>query len=114
MQYPAHSDLATYCNNHSFAVGKFVRSDDDETKQRERLGKFKQFYDLIKNCSTIECIEAKIQNSTTLPGFLEEYQKKHQAAEDDTQIEDSLKAHLILCGFGDAIDRLEQVLSEEN
>lgn len=113
LKYEKGSDLAIYCNNHRDAVGKFIRNAENESEQITRLNNFKQFYESIKNCTTVQCIETQINNDTTLPGFQERYENEHEFAERDTQIDDSnLKAELILCGFKHAIDAFEKTLSK--
>lgn len=113
LKYEKGSDLAIYCNNHRDAVGKFIRSTENESEQITRLNNFKQFYDSIKDCTTVQCIETQINNNTTLTGFQERYENEHEFAERDIQINDSnLKAELILCGFKHAIDAFEKTLSK--
>ena len=112
LQYEVGSDMATYCNNHRDAVGKFIRKVDGESEQKIRLSNFIQFYESIKSCTTVECIETMINSDTSLPGFETIYEHEHQYAEQDTQVDSSLKAKLILCGFKHAIDAMEQNLYE--
>jgi hypothetical protein len=112
-KYETGSALSIYCNNHRDAVAKFIRSADTDAEQRERLSSFKKFYELIKECTTVGCIEDYIDSNTSLPGFKEFYETEHQFAEQETNIASGLKAKAILCGFKHAIDAFEKTLSHK-
>ena len=114
IKYTENNELATYCNNHRDAVVKFIRIAEDVSEQKVRLNDFKQFYKSIKKCSTVECIETQIDMNNTLPGFKAEYEAEHNFAERDTQVDESLKAELILCGFKHAIVAQKQTLNNDS
>jgi hypothetical protein len=111
-KYEVGSDLSTYCNNHRDAVAKFIRLAETESQQLARLNSFKEFYNSIQNCTTVECIKTHINDNTTLPGFRELYETEHQFAEQETNIDPDLKAEVILCGFKHAIDAFEKTLAK--
>ncbi len=113
-QYELESDSSYYCNNHRDAVGKFIREGQDLSEQKIRLENFRQFYESVKDCTTLECIETKIDNSSTLPGFKERYETEHNYAESDFEVNLNIKAELVLCGFEHAIVALSQTLNEQD
>ena len=112
-QYEGGSDSTFYCNNHRDAVGKFIREGQNLSEQKIRLENFKQFYESVKDCSTLECIETKIDNNLTLPGFKERYETEHIFA-DSFMVDLNIKAELVLCGFEHAIVALSQTLNEQD
>ena len=112
-QYELESDSSYYCNNHRDAVGKFIREGQDLSEQKIRLENFRQFYESVKDCATLECIEKQIDNSSTLPGFKERYETEHNYA-DSFKVDLNIKAELVLCGFEHAIVALSQTLYEQD
>jgi hypothetical protein len=104
LNYSPETDQATYCNNHRIAVDLFVLDAVDSAQSRERLSNFADFYNTIKDCQTIDCIEHAINADSTIVGFLDHYQNEHDFAELDTDLPSEQKAELALCGFKHAID----------
>lgn len=106
--YPPNTDAAVYCNDHRDVVVKFVKSTTDIDERKRRLETFKRFYDTVKLCRNLACLESWIYADETMPGFSQRYALDHEAAEQLTRIlrEDD-KRKLIMCGFKNAIESLE-------
>ncbi|MCB0312450.1 MAG: hypothetical protein KDH84_04155 [Calditrichaeota bacterium] len=106
--YQPDTDAALYCNDHRDVVVKFVKSTTDIDERKRRLETFKRFYDTVKLCRTLSCLESWIYDDETMPGFSQRYALDHEAAEQLTHIlrEDD-KRKLIMCGFKNAIESLE-------
>lgn len=109
-EYQRESDLATYCNDHRDAVLEFVREVPDTTERRLRLNRIDAFYETVKDCQTVVCIEDAIGTAADLDAFANRYQQEHGFAETETAIAADKKAELILCGFRHAIDGLKETL----
>lgn len=106
--YPPNTDAAVYCNDHRDVVVKFVKSTTDIEERRRRLENFKRFYDTVKLCRTLACLESWIYADETMPGFSQRYALDHEAAEQLTRIlREEDKRKLIMCGFNNAIESLE-------
>jgi hypothetical protein len=114
LQYETNSDKVKYCNNHRDAVGKFIREIENKSEQKTRLNKFKHFYESIKDCTILSCIEQKIDTDRSIPAFKSRYYDEHEYAEANFVIDSTLKVPLILCGFKHAIDALEQTSNNKN
>jgi len=113
LKYEADTNKVYYCNNHRDAANKFIRSTDSDSQMVIRWNDFKQFYNLIMDCTTVVCIEAQINADTTLPGFRQLYETEHGHAKDERNINDPrLEAELIICGFRQAILAFEKSIQQ--
>jgi hypothetical protein len=108
--YSVESDQATYCNGHRDAVLLFVREVSDTTERRTRLNRIDAFYETIKECQTVACIEDAIGAQADLEAFANRYHQEHGFVETETAIAADKKAELILCGFRHAIAGLKKTL----
>lgn len=114
LQYPTNSDLMSYCMNHARSVGAFIINEETSEEQKKRLSAFMEFYESVKTCESVNCIEDQIRNTSTLPNFLEEFVSEHKQSEDEFQFSEDLKVKLILCGFRHAIESYKKILGMEN
>jgi hypothetical protein len=113
VQYDAYTDEATYCGNHRDAVMMWVQYPDEIPERRARLDAFKDFYDGIKDCKSVACIEEGITQAQSIPDFEDEYADEHDHSEQSTDLPEDQKDDLILCGFRHAIQALEENLTRE-
>jgi hypothetical protein len=109
-EYSPESQEATYCNGHRDAVLEFVREVADTNERRTRLNRFETFYETIKDCGTVDCIENGIAATANFDAFANRYQQEHGYVETETTIAADRKAALILCGFRHAIAGLKKTL----
>ncbi|MEW5924396.1 MAG: hypothetical protein AB1746_10445 [Candidatus Zixiibacteriota bacterium] len=112
-QYNPDTPQSTYCNNHRNAALKFVRFVTEDSERIARLNEFKAFYETVRDCETIECIQDGINAAPNLPGFIDYYTEEHEYSERDTDLPQNTKPSLILCGFDQAIKGLEKTLLEK-
>jgi hypothetical protein len=106
-------DEATYCNKHRDAILRFILEVDAKDEQVDRLEQSKVFYEQVMDCASVACIESAINDVATPERLRERYLDRHNAAEQETQLDESSKAGLILCGFDHAIQGTEQTINEE-
>ena|GEM_PF-3991310 len=97
-----------YCLNHTDAVRLWIQTPNDTSWQRARLDSFIVINDEIDECTTVDCIEQKLQAGSSPDELWIRYEDEHTDAEDQltrsgTAISDSRKAELIRCGFHHAI-----------
>lgn len=109
-EYQPEDNQATYCNNHRDAVMKFVLEDPEVIGQQQRLQSFEAFYETVKDCPTVDCIETAVAGNLTLPGFADRYRTEHEYAERDAVVPADTKAGLVLCGFRHAIEALKKTV----
>jgi hypothetical protein len=109
-EYSPQSQEATYCNGHRDAVLEFVREVADTAERRARLNHFEAFYETVKDCRTVVCIEDGIGAASDFDAFANRYQQEHGYVETGTTIAADKKADLILCGFRHAVEGLKKTL----
>lgn len=101
-----------YCGQHESAVRKYVNSTIDDEEKRIRLEKFRDFYDDIKYCETIQCLESLIFSNPNFKAFSQLYALEHEIAEINSAIDSNKKkADMVLCGFRTAIDMIDANLT---
>ena len=100
-----------YCRQHQSAVRKFVNSTLDDQQKRQRLEDFREFYDDIKYCNSIKCLESMIFSAPQFKAFSQLYALEHEVAEINTSlINNQKKTELVLCGFRTAIEQIDKNL----
>jgi hypothetical protein len=114
LEYSPGSDQATYCNNFRNAALKFIDETVNKNMKEDRLDEFRAFYHVIEKCRTAECVDSAVDAANYMPGFKELYDNERWFSERDTDVSDSQKAELILCGFRDAIEIEESRLRRES
>ncbi len=119
LRYERGQPRATYCNNHSGAVGIYMEMLDSDSIRAVWFADFQLFYDRIGDCSDPECIEDSLRSATILSDFITVYMSEHEDAEStlvghpEVTLSPLYKAALIRCGFTDAIERTKANLERE-
>ncbi len=119
LQYERGEALATYCNNHSGAVGIYMASLASDSERSMWFDSFQHFYVRIGNCASPACIEDSLRAATGLAAFISDYAREHDDAEavlvahPEMSLIPAEKARLIRCGFSDAIERTKANLQQE-
>ena len=109
-EYEATSDRMTYCNNHRTAVVGYITDTTDVAVQKARFYEIEDLYEIIQDCTMLECIELKIYEGDQPSEFSLEYKNEHKYAEEETSLSYDEKPALIICGFNHALEGLRQTL----
>lgn len=101
------SDFASidrsYCMSHRDAAGLFILTPATSSEQKVRLDAFGQFYEIVEDCQSLDCIQAAVDTCSFVPLFKPEYDHEHARAEEKYSVNETEKSKLILCGFRHAI-----------
>ena len=93
----------SYCLDHEVAVQMFIQEPSDTSGQRQRLQAFRRFFEMVRSCHTVNCIQAAIDTTSLVPELKVIYDDEHSVAEEDLSVAPERKADLIKCGFQHAI-----------
>jgi hypothetical protein len=119
LQYDRNDFQATYCNNHSGAVGFYLETLDSDTARASWLDEFERFLERTRDCENPDCIAVRITEQYSGSEFADFYESEHEdaeqalAAQSSTTLDDRRKAVLINCGFADAVGRARDILKGE-
>ncbi len=119
LQYERGGVLATYCNNHSGAVGIYMASLGSDSERSVWFDSFQPFYARIGHCASPACVEDSLRAATELGDFIADYLREHDdaeavvAAHPEVSLSPADRARLVLCGFLDAIERTKANLQQE-